>query len=875
MIRLRGTKAYFWRNIYAEHPVQVMQLDLTGSTQWTAADLAKELVDTLDETFPGLDCRSRSLGSAALAVALALKIQTAHDLTPEISGVHSVSTDGTRATVFFACRDHYLATFTSQLATGLVNSLATEPALTREGLAARLKEIDAFVDGAALNPSTRAMAEAAERRDIPWFRISPSRYVQLGQGRAQEHIIETLVRGQSAIALELCGNKANSFVLLGAVGLPVGQFATVSDENSALGAAERIGYPVVLKPVSGRKGDSVYANLRDAAELRRALASVANQRRPFLLQSFFPGDDHRLLVVSGRFVAAARRIPASVAGDGKRTVTELVEEANKDPRRGHGFRTIMAPIEIDGEARRVLSQQDLTPDSVPPPGVLVRLRATANIATGGTAVDVTDQVHPDNAAAAIKAATVLGLQIAGVDFLSPDISRSWREAGGGICEVNSVVGLQPHWLGDLTRDVVGPILETIYPPGENGRIPTAMITGTKGKSTVAMMLSHILVCAGHTVAAATSDGVTVGGETIGLGDAAAVSGADAVLRDPTVTAAVLETARGGLLLRGMYLDRCDVAALLNVEREQIDMEGIDSLDDMARLKRKVLEAARRAIVLNADDPRCLGAAGDFPSVPKIFFTMRAAPSALAAHMGAGDAAIFLKAAGEKEAVALQRGGEETVLLAVAELPSSLNGIIRHNIANAMAAAGLALGLGIAREHVAAGLRAYDNALERSIGRFSFVEGFPVPMFFDRAAQAPAFVAAVAVTDKTAVSGRRICAVTTMGNRPGWHFTESAESLAGHFDSFVCYERADFLRGRQPGEIARLLAEGLAAAGVSAERIAVALSNREAAEIVARQTRPGDFVAVFGSDVPASVDEYREAFGRVSPAPAEPVRPEPA
>lgn len=519
-------------------------------------------------------------------------------------------------------------------------------------------------------------------------------------------------------------------------------------------------------------------------------------------------------------------------------------------------------IEIDSEVVRVLSHQGLTLDTIPAKGTPVRLRATANISTGGTAVGVTEKVHPDNADAAITAAKALDLAVAGVDFISPDISRSWREVGGGICEVNSVVGLQPHWLGNPECDVTGAILETIYPPDENGRIPTAMITGTKGKSTTALMLSSILSCAGHIVGTATTDGVIIADKMIARGDLAAALGAEMVLRHPTVTAAVLETARGGLILRGMYLEHCDVAALLNVGREQIEMDGIDSVDEMARLKRKVLELARRAIVLNVDDERCAKMAAEFPSVRKILFSMQPEFSAIRQHVGAGDAAIFVKTTEAGEVIALSAGGEEAVLLPIAELPSCMGGIARHNIANAMAAAGLALGLGVSPDVIAAGLRDYDNSLERSGGRFSFVDGFPMQILFDRAAQAPAFAAALAAIDRIDVSGKRICAVTVAGNRPEWYFGESAAAIAGHFDSYVCFERPDYLRGKRPGEIAGRLLEGLVAAGVSSERIKAARSNREAAEIIAQEARPEDFVAVFGSDTPISVQDYREAFERL-------------
>ena len=864
MITLRGTQYHYWRNRYAEQPVLAMELDLGGAQSWRADALPPPVAEALDGKFEGFGKELAGRDAASLTAALALKIQSMNDQVASISGVHSDGSDGTRATAFFACMDPHLGNVTVWLAIRLANALIGEPAVTTGRLAAILGRIEDRITASGLDQSTRAMVAAATRKGIPWFRlINTSCHIQLGQGHKQRQIRETLRSGESGIALELAANKFLTSVLLNAVQLPVGRVALVSDADSALKSAQQIGYPIVLKPVAGHKGDSVFAGLKNAEELEQALAAVPLKRRPFLLQSSFPGDDHRLLVVSGRLIAAARRHPASVIGDGTHTIGELVEEANKDPRRGRGFTKITNRIEIDGEALRVLSHQGFALDDIPAEGVTVRLRATANVATGGTAVDVTEAVHPHNAEAAIKAAKALGLQVAGVDFLSPDISRSWREIGGGICEVNSVVGLQPHWLGNPERDVVRPILETIFPPGDNGRIPTAMTTGTKGKSSTSLMLSTILNCAGHTVGTATTDGVIVGGTMIGRGDAAAVSGTEAVFRDPTVTAAVLETARGGLIMRGMYVESCEAAALLNIQREQIEMDGIETLDDMARLKRKVLEAAKRAIVLNADDPRSAGMARDFPSVRKIFFSLRGETSGGQPYIREQDTAIFVGAIGDREFILLERDADRTALVAVDELPSGMGGLVRHNIANAMAAAGLALGLGISLETIADGLRRYDNSIEQSYGRFSFVAGFPMRVLFDRAVEPPAFETVTAAIDKIIASGRRICALTGVGNRPTWHWPEVATAIAGHFDFYVCYERPEYLRGKRPGEIAEGLAHALIAAGVRPDCIVGAPTSREAAAIIARKAQAEDLVVIFGSDITTSVQEYREAFNRIA------------
>jgi cyanophycin synthetase len=859
MIGIRSSKHTHWRNVYAEHPVFVVELELSGMADWRAGALGDDLQSILHDRFPRLREGFAGLDAAGLVARLALEFQRLGDPVPDICGARPVGENGTQATAYFAYRDQQLAPASAKLAVNISNMLTENPPAAE--LTAALDRAADAVAAAGLDRSTRAMAAAAARRGIPWVRPLPTLHILLGQGHKRRYIYKTVQGADSAIGIELSRNKVLTLMTLHNICLPVGRFAAINRIESADKTAAQIGYPVVLKPVAGMKGRNVFVGLQNAAELSDALKKANARPGDYMLQSLLPGADHRMLVVSGRLVAVARREPASVVADGKRTVAELVKLANQDPRRGDGNSKIMNRIRIDDEVRRILAAQSLNLDAVPAEGTQVYLRRTANISTGGTAVDVTDSVHPDNRSAAEKAAKALGMQVCGVDFISPDISRSWREVGGGICELNAAVGLRPHWIANPARDVTGPIVDSLVPPGDDGRIPTAMVTGTKGKSTTTMMLSGILALAGHTVGTATTDGIRVGGETLAAGDLAGSGGASIAMSDPTVTAAALEVARGGLILAGMHLDRCDVAALLNVDREQIGIDGIETLDDMARLKGKVLDAATRAVVLNADDPRCAALAGKYPALRKFLFSINEDGTAVRARIPQTDVALFLRGKGSGEEIVISEDGKETPLLPVSGIPSAVNGIVRFNIANAMAAAALALGLDVPLDLIREGLRCYDNSMENAVGRFSFVDGFPMPIVFDRAAQPPALVSAATALRQFPVSGRRLCAVTTAGNRPGWHFAESAAAIARDFDFFVCYERTELLRGRKPGEIAALFRDGLAAAGVDGARVATAPSNKDAAAIIAAEAQPGDLVAVFCSDVPNSVGEYRAAFAQ--------------
>jgi cyanophycin synthetase len=866
LIKVQGKRHFLWRNIHAPSPVLAARLHLGEAVGWTTAQLSPQLLAVLRQRLPGVIDEGAALDAAGLVASVAQRLQLIGDVTASACGVHSRDPARGTASIFFSCRDPHLADVCLPMAVQLVD-LAAQPPAEVGVLDTALARAIGRVRQSRLSDATRQMVETIERRGIPWFRIAPGfNYVQLGQGARQQRLTSTALTPESGIARELATSKLLTLQLLSQLQLPAGKFAAIKDVPSALKLAETIGYPVVLKPVSSDKGRLVFADLRNADELKAALGQVRPDREAFMLQSFFPGEDHRLLVIRGKLVAAARRIPASVIGDGRHSVAQLVEIENRNPRRVLGP---IEPLPLDEEAERILARQGSSRDAIPETGRQIRLRANANISTGGTSIDVSGLVHPDNARAAVRAAKALGLMVAGVDFICPDISKSWREVGGGICELNTSVGLRPHTEGDTELDVAGAILDTVYPPGDEGRIPTAMITGTKGKTTTTLMLSSILHAAGHAVGNATTDGVTIDGELVLAGDYAESKGASIVLQDPTVTAAVLETARGGLLSGGMYLDRCDVAALLNVGREQIGINGIETLDQMAALKRKVLDAARKAVVLNADDPRCAGLAPDYRAhLRTILFSLDPDSPEIQAHIDAGGEALTIGSTQSRETIMHLDAKGATPLVRTDEFPASQGGIIRPNIANAMAASGLALGLAIEPRFIRQGLARYEITVESSKGRFNFVDGLPVRMLFDRAADPPGLAAVVSVIEAMAPAGKRICVLTAPGNRPDRHFEESAAAVAGHFDRFVCYEDDHYRRGKPPGEIAARLSRGLAAAGAQADAIQVVDSPSDAAQAVASTADPGDFVAVFGWNVVASVEAYRAAFralGKLAPS----------
>ena len=864
MFTFENVRHCMWRNMYSPQPVLAGTVLFGSAFVWTTERLPQALLSVFEQKLPGAVPRSVSLTAPDLVARLAQHIQLRGDVARPFCGVASRNEKKQSADLFFSCRDPMIAPQCLSLAGQIAYRLAHSD-VTPEHLASMLKSCDDMIARHALEWRTWMMVQSAERLGIPWSRNSGFvRHVQLGHGHRQRRLWKTSFSDEPAYGRDYANDKLLTMSTLAQLMLPVGQYAPVRDVASALRSAAEIGFPVVLKPIVGGKGDSVYVNLRDEAELKAALTAARINERPFMLQSFFPGDDHRLMIVNGKLAFAIRRTPASVHGDGEHTIAELVEIENRDPVRVND--PVMYPIVLDAESDRILAQQGFTRSSVIAKGLVVRVKGTANIATGGTMLDVTNVVHPDNVRAAVRAAKAIGLVVTGVDFITRDITKSWHEVGGGICEVNATVGL-PSARVTPGRDVHELLIRGFYPEAEDGRIPTAMITGTYGKTTTALMLASILASAGHTVGCATTESIRIGDEEIAVGDYAATDGASVVMRDATVTAAVLETARGGLIKRGIYLDHCDVAALLNVEREQIGIDGIETVDEMAALKRKVLDTARKAVVLNADDPRCLALAPEFASSVRTFlFSRDAESSALRDHRAHGGDVLYIDRSNGADTIVSASGSNAVSLIKTSEIPVTRGGVFWQHASNAMAAAGLALGLGIDIETIRAGLSRYGKEYAAAFCRLQIVDEFSVPVLFDHAASPPGVTASLTAIDSMNISGRRFCAVTVAGNRPDWTSAEVAAAIAGHFQRYVLYELPRYRRGRKPGEIAFGLAHALFAAGVDKALVSVVEGNEQAAQLIGREAKPDDFIVVFGSDSRQTIDYYRAAFAqRENPA----------
>jgi cyanophycin synthetase len=698
----------------------------------------------------------------------------------------------------------------------------------------------------ALGPSTAALVKAAEERDIPWIRLNEGSLVQLGYGKHQKRIQATITSETRQIATEIASDKRLTHQILEQLGLPVSRQAIVYDAGEAVEEAERLGFPVVVKPLDGNHGTAVSINLKTPEDVLAAYEKARELSTRVIVEACQPGQDHRILVIDGKVVAVARRVPGHVVGDGRHTVAELIDLVNADPRRGIGHEKVLTRLAVDDQALRLLALAGLTLDSVPAAEQVVYLRSTGNLSTGGTAIDLTDVIHEDNRLMAERAVAAIGLDVGGVDFICPDITRSHREVGGAIVEINAAPGFRMHLspTEGKPRDVAGPVIDMLFPRGTRFRIPIAAITGTNGKTTTTRMVGHILKLSGHKVGMATTDGVYIDGVRTVRGDMTGPWSSQLVLRDPTIDAAVLESARGGIVRSGLGWRTCNVGAVLNVAADHLGLGGIESVDDLAKVKQIIAEVAQDYVVLNADDERVAKMAAASPAEP-IWVTMDHKNERVREHVRAKGKAVVLEEGLNGRMIALYQGERQIPLLWARQIPATIEGRALHNIQNAMFAAAIAHGMGVGVDNIRQGLRTFSNDFFQAPGRLNFYNEHPFRVLLDYAHNAHGMEAVARTVRELAVHGRRIGVIAAPGDRRDEDIAALASAAAPAFDLILLREDDD-LRERQPGEVAAVLRRALTGAGFPAERIVPQVFREEEAVTRALETAcAGDLVVIFG------------------------------
>ena len=903
-MRVLETSTYRGPHLYSRRPMMRVQLDLGPLEAWPSQRLPG-FTDRLLVALPGLErhgCCFRSPGGFVRRLRegtwlghviehVALELQRLAGAEVSRGKTRSVKGQPGVYNILYVYETEGLGRVAGRVAIETVNSLLPRNLQGTANLNmvaapfaggveapfdlnAAITALRVIRKGEILGPTTRSLVAEARRRGIPVERLDAQSLVQLGLGARRKLLRASITGETSQIAVQTAGDKGLTKAVLSAVGVPTPRGAVVRSADQAVAEAARLGGLVVVKPLDGNHGRGVNIGLRTPEAVRWAFEQAARHSRRVVVEEQFEGRDHRILVVGGKVVAVAQRVPAQVIGDGASTVAKLIDRTNQDPRRGVGHEQVMTRIVVDDHLREMLSRVDLGLDDIPKAGQLVALRATANLSTGGTAIDRTDVIHPDNAAIARRAALTVGLDIAGIDFIAPDIAQSVRETGGGIVEVNAAPGFRMHLEPSegQPRDVARAVLAHLYPPGSRSRIPIVAITGTNGKSTVGRMAAKIFREQGKVVGLTSTSGVYIDDECLLTADASGPKSARMVLRDPTVEVAVLETARGGLLREGLGFDRCDVGVVLNVTSDHLGLKGVDTLEDLAAVKSIVAEAVgRRGVsVLNGDDPLTLGMARHAGG-QIAYFSLKGGDdlsTEMRRHADEGGLLIAREPSPRGGELVIHHRGERRGVLHTDEIPATLGGLAEFNVANALAAIAIGYAQGVPVDVIASALRGFNSSHSDNPGRFNVHDGHGFRVIVDYAHNAAAMRAVGDLIKRLRPSvGRVIGVVSIPGDRRDADIVEMGEIAADLFDDLIFRERPDG-RGRPAGTVVSLLTEGALAAGFPYEHLHRILNESEAIATALRMARPGDLVLVFPTGVDAAwrqVEAFRPAANTDRPA----------
>jgi cyanophycin synthetase len=863
---LRGPNYWsgYWKRLI------VMRLDLEDFEQ-RPTDKLEDFGTRLQEVMPSLvshGCSYQERGGFLRRVEegtwaghviehLALELQTLAGMDTGYGRTRETSQPGVYNVVFNYIEEdagRYAARASVKLFEDLAAGVA--PDELRAALAADVQRLREIREDVRFGPSTGAIIQEAEHRDIPHIRLNTQSLVQLGYGVNQQRIQATVTGLTNMIAVDLASDKDATKRLLGSMGVPVPRGYQIMDEDELERVVERLGFPVAVKPLDANHGKGITVGLNSLEEVREAFPLAKNYSRRVIIEQSLTGQDFRALVINNRLVAVAERIPAHVIGDGEHTIQELINFTNLDPRRGYGHENVLTLINVDAQTESLLAARGYTLDTVLPAGEEFRLKTTANISTGGTAIDRTDDVHPFNVSLFERIARIVGLDVAGIDVVAPDIATPLSENGGGIIEVNAAPGFRMHLAPSdgIARNVAEHVIDMLFPPGKPSRVPVIAVTGTNGKTTTTRLIAHILKNSGMNVGFTTTEGIYIGNSLIQPGDNTGPVSAQLVLKDPTVEIAVLETARGGIIRAGLGFDRCDIGVVMNVTVDHLGLKDIETIEDMARVKAVVPRSVGESgcAILNADDELVYAMRDDTPGRVALFSMEEENPHIVEQTNDGGIACVF-----ENGYVTLLKGRWKVRVEKVINIPLTYGGRAAFMIQNVLAATLAAFQQNISIEDIRVGLTTFVPSVAQTPGRLNLIEMGDFTVLIDFAHN-PAgmealqrFISKFPNKTKTGVIGgtgdRRDDDLLLYGR------------IAAQMFTHVIVREDDDLRGRPVGESKRLVIDGLRS--VNPDIAIKEFSDApEAINHALHHARKGELLVILADNVSRSIElvsKFRE------------------
>ncbi len=840
----------------------VLQLDLEDQE----GRLSNEIPDFYDQllnVLPSLiehhgsrGCRGGFLQQMQEGVCLgkivqhvALELQTLAGMPVKFGRIRPAATSEI-CRVVFEYQNPRAGRYAGRAAVRLCQSLLEQGYYPEEELEIDLEDLQEIKAEDALGPTTEAIVSEAQKRGIPWQKLPARHVIQLGYGKYQRRIQAAQTNQTNILGIEFAGDKQATKTLLQAASLPtpVGEVIYYFDELE--NAIDHVGgFPIVIKPLDGNHGRGITLNINSwqEAEIAYDLAKEESKIGGILIERFYQGKDYRVLVINGKVEAVAERVPAHVVGDGRSTIEELIDDLNRHPHRGNGHENILTRIEIDRHTDDVLAQQGYYLDSILDRDEICYLKATANLSTGGIAIDRTDEIHPETVWMAERAAQIVGLDIAGIDITCTDICRPLKEIDGVIIEVNAAPGLRMHLQPSQgqARHVTAPLLEMLYPPGSPHRVPILAITGTNGKTTTTRLIAHIFKQTKKVIGYTTTDGTYIGDYLLESGDNTGRQSAQLILNDPTVEVAVLETARGGILRSGLGFNRCDVGVVLNVAADHLGLEDINTLEDMAQVKSVVAEATDQNgyAVLNADDPLVANMA-KWVKGNVAYFSMNAANPIVQDHLRKGGiAAIY-----DGGFLTFCNGQDTIQVEQIVNVPSTLRGLVSFMIANVLAASLAAYVQGVSIENISTGLRTFQASVDQTPGRMNLIELGKFHVLIDYAHNPAGYQAVSEFVRQW--SGERIGVIGGPGDRRDEDLKELGRLASQMFD-WVIIKEDDDTRDRPRGEAAALIREGVCLEKPQFNYKEI-LDETEAIQTALAEASEGSLVVIFPESVKRAI-----------------------